>query len=220
MIIPITNEFKKENLIPFNDGVLQYCNKQNLTRPIYNIIIIGEKDFNYVNLANYSNGDLVIETTSLSGSARSTEKFLNGQMNNIRGTIFNYQINNLYYALIGYINSYENRFYLNKPEFKEIEKRNLIFNYFNNSNRVGKTLSCFMTDKKYIMCLYSKITTYNSNNKFNYGYIKVIQNSKDNKNYTELKGIYLEDMHIEDSIFLKAIHYKGEIGIFIYYYFY
>ena len=296
IIIPTTNEIKKENIIPFNNSscALQFCNKQNLS----NIILIGEKGFNYANLVSYSNGDLVVETNSFPRSykrmfygikkngreffktkdsnkrtnyysleakvqiginknqsletelfivtvdegenkgkeylvsigkgntyielydfdndkiyRKSIEKIINRKMNSIKGTVIKYQINNLNYELFGYINLYENKLYF-------IENKNPFFNYFSNSNRARKTLSCFMTDLKYIMCLYTNFTLYNSKNQFNSGYIKVFQSSKDSNNFTELKGIYLEDMYIEDSIFLKAIHYKGEIGIFIYYYFY
>ena len=339
MISPIINECKKENLIPFNDGscILEFCGEQNSTHGICNIILIGDKDFSYVNLANYSNGDLIVETTSLPGSSKrmfyglkkngreffnandlnkktyyysieakdqigndknqrleaeifmatinegenkgnqylvsigsnssytelydfnnnkiyqnQTSSFLSRQMNNIRGTVINYQLNNINYVLFGYINSYEHNFYITKLKFNEIDigTSNPNLNYFNNSNIVGKTLSCFMTDLKYIMCFYVNFTTYNYsynygdyyNNYYNYSYnysnnynnyynnyynyyynfgnIKVIQNIEDNKNFSEIKGTYIQDMYITDSIFFKAVHYKEEIGIFIYYYYY
>ena len=325
MISPIINQCKKENLIPFNDDscILEYCAEQNSTHGICNIIMIGDKDFSYVNLANYSNGDLVVETTSLPGSSKrmfygikkdgreffnandpnkktyyysieakdqirnnnnqrleaeifmatinegenkgkqylvsiginnsytelydfdhdiiyqnQTSTFLSRQMNNIRGTVINYQLNNINYVLFGYINSYEHNFYINKLKFNEIDigTSNPNLNYFNNSNTVGKTLSCFMTDLKYIMCFYANFTNYNYtynyyynysyNNNYNYNYnynignIKVIQNIEDNKNFSEIKGTYIQDMYIVDSIFFKAIHYKEEVGIFIYYYYY
>jgi len=34
-------------------------------------------------------------------------------MNKIRGTVINYQLNNINYVLFGYINSYEYNFYIN-----------------------------------------------------------------------------------------------------------
>ena len=322
MINPVINECKKEKLIPFNDDscIIEFCGEQNSTHGICNIILIGDKDFSFVNLANYSNGDLVVETTSLPGSSKrmfyglkkngreffydndtnrktyyysleakeqigndknqrldaeifiatinegenkgkeylvsignnnsytelydfeydkiyqnQTSTFLSRQMNNIRGTVINYQLNNINYVLFGYINSYEHNFYLNKLKFNEIDigTSNPNLNYFNNSNIVGKTLSCFMTDLKYIMCFYVNSTNYNytydydyyyyyyynysRNYNYNYyiGNIKVIQNIEDYKNLSEIKGTYIIDMYIADSIFFKAIHYKEEVGIFI-----
>ena len=35
-----------------------------------NIIRIGDKDFRYVNFANYSNGDMIVETTSCQGNSK------------------------------------------------------------------------------------------------------------------------------------------------------
>ena len=35
-----------------------------------NIIRIGDKDFRYVNFANYSNGDIIVETTSCPGNSK------------------------------------------------------------------------------------------------------------------------------------------------------
>jgi len=325
MINPVINECKKEILNPFNDYscISEFCGQQNSTNGICNIIIIGDKDFSYVNLANYSNGDLIVETTSLPGNSKRmfyalkkngreffnandlnkktyhysievkdqvgndnnqrlgaeifiayinegenkgkeylvsiginnsytelydfehdniyqnlTESFLSRQMNNIRGTVINYQLDNINYVLFGYINSYEHNFYINKLKFNEIdiENSNPNLNYYNNSNIVGKTLSCFMTDLKYIMCFYLNFTTYNytynynyyynySNNynyKYNYniGNIKVIENIEDNKNFNEIIGTYIQDMHTAEYIFFKAIHYKEEVGVFIYYCYY
>ena len=72
MVKPTINECKKETPILFNDDlcILQYCNEQNLTNRMCNLILIGDKNFTYVNLANYSNGDLIVETTSMPGSSK------------------------------------------------------------------------------------------------------------------------------------------------------
>jgi hypothetical protein len=190
MVKPSINECSKETPILFNNDlcILQYCNEQNLDNRLCNLILIGDKDFSYINLANYSNGDLIVETTSIPGSAKrmfygiknngreffnpndpnrktyyyslqakdqtgnnknqrlegeifiatinegvdkgkeylvsigkdnaytelydfendkiyqnSTQNFLNRTMDNIRGTVINYQLNEINYVLFGYI---------------------------------------------------------------------------------------------------------------------
>ena len=63
--------------------VLQYCTKEQYeneeciknnqiikTQWISNIIWIGEDDFRYINFANYSNGDMIIETSSCPGNSK------------------------------------------------------------------------------------------------------------------------------------------------------
>jgi len=307
MVKPAINECKEETPILFNNDlcILQYCNEQNKTHRMCNLILIGDKDFSYVNLANYSNGDLIVETSSKGSGKRKfygiknngreffktndpnkrtyyyslqakdqtgnnnnqrleaeifiatinegvdkgkeylvsigkdnaytelydfendqiyqnySQKFLNRQMNNIRGTVIYYQLNNFKYILFGYINSYDYIFYIQKFKFKtiDIENNNPKLNYYYNTAAVGKTLSCFMTDSKLIICFYTYIKNYFS--KEVCGYIKVIKNIQDNINFEEIEGtgILIENtMNDDESAFLKAIHYKGEIGIFIYYY--
>jgi len=72
MFNPTINECRKEALIPFNIGscIFEFCGEQNSTSRICNIIIIDNKDFSYVHSANYSNGDLIVETTSLPGNSK------------------------------------------------------------------------------------------------------------------------------------------------------
>ena len=63
--------------------VLKYCKEEEYknqncsvaneiikTQLITNIIWIGDKDFRYINFANYSNGDMIIETTSYPGNSK------------------------------------------------------------------------------------------------------------------------------------------------------
>ena len=84
LINPIKNECDKTAPI-LKDGScsLEYCTEEeykNKSCKIYNEIIktqwlnniirIGDKNFRYVNFANYSNGDLIVETTSCPGSSK------------------------------------------------------------------------------------------------------------------------------------------------------
>ena len=63
--------------------VLKYCKEEEYknqncsvaneiikTQLITNIIWIGDKDFRYINFANYSNGDMILETTSNPGNSK------------------------------------------------------------------------------------------------------------------------------------------------------
>ena len=84
LINPIKNECDKTT--PILKGrfcLLKYCteeeykkeickidNKIIKTQWLNNIIKIGDKNFRYVNFANYSNGDMIVETTSCPGSSK------------------------------------------------------------------------------------------------------------------------------------------------------
>ena len=271
------------------------------TQWLNNIIKIGDKNFRYINIANYSNGDLIVETTAIPGSSKRmfygiknngrgffknkidnkmtsyysieakdqtgnnnnqrlesevfiatinggknngkeylvsigkgegytelydfendliyqspTTDFLGQKMENLRGTVINYKLNNINFVILGYIFSSINYFYVKKFKFTSLDfianKPNL--NYFNNSQVVGKTLSCSMTDSNYIMCLYIyKNFNLNSIN----GYIKVI--SEVNGIFQQIAGFELSYVVTEERSFLKCIHYKEDIGIFIYYFY-
>ena len=81
--------------------------------------------------------------------------------------------------------------------------------YYYNPNVVGKKLSCFLTDLKYIICFY---TYRNTDENSIYGYIKIIS-----QDFSNLGGIDVKDVYYEDTSFLKCIKYKEEVVIFIYY---
>ena len=84
LINPIKNECDKTTPILKNGSCsLLYCTEEeykNETCKIdneiikmqwfNNIIRIGDKDFRYVNFANYSNGDMIVETTSCPGKSK------------------------------------------------------------------------------------------------------------------------------------------------------
>ena len=55
-------EYKNQNFSVANETIK--------TQLITNIIWIGDKGFRYINFANYSNGDMIIETTSNPGNSK------------------------------------------------------------------------------------------------------------------------------------------------------
>ena len=63
-------------------------NSKIKTQWITNIIIIGDKDFRFINFVTYSNGDFVVETTPCPGDDRGRRKFF-GLKNNGRGLFLN-----------------------------------------------------------------------------------------------------------------------------------
>ena len=304
-IIPILNECEKETPFLINGlCTLQYCSQDDFIKnkcPINNTIVknqwlnniiwIGDKNYRYVNLATFSTGSLVVETTSASNSKRmffgirkngrsffmnkgkstryysmevseqsgndgngrlegeifiakinedgneylvsvgrsngytelydfdnkkiyqiSTTDFLGREMDNIRGVSFSYESNNIYYVVFCYSNKSKKTFYFNKFKFTSIDIKNnnpSNSDYFYNTDFVGKKISCYMTDLKYIYCFY----TYNLGG-YTFGYIKMI-----NLDYNVIDGIDMNNVCGDETTFMKCIYFKDEIGIFIYYYF-
>ena len=84
LINPIKNECDKSKpILKSNSCSLQYCTEEEYKNEtckidneiikiqwLNNIIRIGDKDFRYINFANYSNGDMIIETTSCPGNSK------------------------------------------------------------------------------------------------------------------------------------------------------
>ena len=84
LIKPTINECDKTTpILKNNSCTLEYCSRDNIKNnicSINNTIVktqwlndikwIGDKFFRYVNLATYSNGDLIVETSSSNGSAK------------------------------------------------------------------------------------------------------------------------------------------------------
>ena len=142
----------------------------------------------------------------------STTNFLGREMNNIRGETFIYESGNIYYVFFCYVNTSKKNFYINKFKFTSIDIKNnnpSNSDYYYNTDFVGKKISCYMTDLKYIFCFY----TYNlSGNTL--GYIKII-----NLDFDIIGGIDIYNVYADDTTFMKCIYFREEVGIFIYYYF-
>ena len=83
LITPVKNECNRSIPILLEDGTcgLAYCSASDYesekcivsneiikTQWLTNIIRIGDKDFRYVNFATFSNGSMIIETTSFPGN--------------------------------------------------------------------------------------------------------------------------------------------------------
>ena len=56
--------------IDFDEKKCEIDNEIVKTQWLNNIIWIGDKDFRYVNFATYSNGDMIVETTSNPGNSK------------------------------------------------------------------------------------------------------------------------------------------------------
>ena len=182
------------------------------------------KGSQYTELYNFENKNL---------EEKQTSKILGKEISNIRFPAISYIFNNINYILFGYKttngdNSFlylvrlrfkNNKFTSDNPEKKEFKK----------DANICMSLSCFVTDSKYIICCYidqDKITTYSPPNRpgGNQPPNIIIRKNfcmmalDEDENIIEKKTrCFSDDINSDLSIFLKCIHLKGEAGAFTYY---
>ena len=306
LINPIINQNCERELPILKGGncVLEYCTKHEFknktcvkdnqivkTQWLNNIIWIGDKDFIYINLANNSNGDMIIETTSYPGtekryfyginkdgnpffkdnnffslirvtnqegnsnkgryegeiffvkttndkneylvsvgknsqfvevydfnnsgvlSQKSCSSLFGRTVIGLRGSVINYELNENSFIIYGFISN--NFFCLKKMQFTSgnIINNNPIKGEFVSENTIlGNSASCFMTDSKYIVCLYVSKTLLGES-----GFFNLISIDQNFVKQTTLPLIY--KMVSDFSYFYKCFHLKGETGVFIFYYY-
>ena len=120
-----------------------------------------------------------------------------------------------YYYLLGFIN-YENKFIIQKHLFNSLQnfgnettlKKSIQINNINSkkSSVFDKSgLSCFQTEKEYIICFFL-------NESFNYLIVAFDPNLEEINNVSISSNI-----NTVNNVFYKCIHLKGEIGVFSYY---
>jgi hypothetical protein len=158
----------------------------------------------YTELYDFDN-EIIFQTT--------TEDFLKKPMNNSRGCVISYtsDIDNIRYNLFGFISSSDNNVNIKKFKFTsvDIKNNNPIISSAPIQLSTGKITSCFMTTLNLTMCfyIYNILSTTT-------GYVTVLSN---NILVLAIKDIkYISD---DENSFFKCIHYQGEIGIFVYYYY-
>ena len=177
-----------------------------------NIICIGEKNFRYVNFANFSNGDMIVETTALPDSPKrifygikndggpffDNQQYhetivISGQTesNNARyeGEIFIVSIDNKEYLIsIGKIdNQYAELYDLSNLETKSQIKSTTFLNGSKMVNILGSAINFKQDDTNYV--LFSFINKSGSNYLFSlrllsFNSIDIINNNPIKKNYS------------------------------------
>ena len=146
-----------------------------------------------------------------------TKDLFDYEMTSLRFASFSYINNNINYTIIGFtttINS-ANYIFVKRLSFSSNElNRGIVENKnYNKDNNYGNSISCFITDQKFIICTYLCPPERLKNR------ICIIALDQ---SLNEKKIIYIsEDLNIKindkaDS-FLKCIHLKEESGIFIFY---
>ena len=319
LIILIKSECERNNPIMVN-GIcsLKYCSEEDYNNNICiksneiikiqwltNIIKIGDLNFRYINFANYSNGDMIIETTSYPPSSlrmffglktnglpffgetnhfsitvkdqpdntdksrceaenfiatindgrqkgkeylvsipkntkyaelfnfeendinkiikqKKATEVLGNEMINFRGSAINYMLDDKYYILFAFKSNLDEgslilkRFLFNGPDFGPALKKET----YQKTVNLGNSLSCFVTDLKYIICSYInstettiKIGRITNKKKTNYFCQLVLDKDFNDKNLT----IYNYNVNSDPNSFVKGIHLKNEVGVFIYY---
>ena len=138
-------------------------------------------------------------------------------LNSLRNTIIPLSDSNSeYYYIFGFsalVYDGWHRFCLQKHKFDNLKNFSNT-NTYNGENSVseraasGFQISCFLTMKKLINCFYLTI----SNDGFSYNIVKYESDFQDLIIFT-FKS-YIDD---ENNIFLKCIHLKEEIGVYVYY---
>ena len=142
--------------------------------------------------------------------------FIGFQRTNARGFSFKYTSHNKIYHIFGVI--YDNNFYLKKLFFNSSNFRNNppIIQTSNPIEGKGKSVSCFLSKSNCIICFLYHPKTDNENITLNYAHITAFD-----LELNELEGKFdLPDAYTHSSTFLKCIHFKEDIGVFIYYSYY
>ena len=116
--------------------------------------------------------------------------------------------NNYILGIIG-VKSQISYFYLMRLIFnsKDIANINPIEKTERTISSPARTVSCFETEKNYIMCFYQNIS-------LEY-VIGVYDNNLNNKTFLTIE----EDGSSNIDIFFRAIHFTGEVGAFLYYFY-
>ena len=135
----------------------------------------------------------------------------------IRGVAINYQSNNDYLLLYGYLSDDGSNFHLKKLKFTSLEITNANTNPKITSKPVitstyGKSLSCFMTDLRNIVCLY----LYNySSNTINYYYFLYLQVF--DENFNQITLFKVDSSYINEYSFYKCLYLAEEAGLFAFF---
>ena len=128
-----------------------------------------------------------------------------------------------YYYLFGFIGDNDNnnvdKIYFQKhifgiiSNFTKVSTLTPLFNTTNinfiyRANAYGKEVSCFQTENELIICFFLTKEYNNSSYKCYFNFIKYENNLTDSKVKT------IESTIIDEDLFNKCIHLKGEVGIF------
>ena len=249
-----------------------------------NIICMGDRDYRFINIATFSNGDLVVETNKPDSIVRyfygidskgkplfeNNQYYLSIEVNGQTEDFYNYRhesenfiatINNKEYLisisqadsieLYDLFNSriesqvltsyflkqtmdnyrgsstkingsndilfsfrYLDKFFLKVLKFNstDIANNKTVIKETSLSDSKGKSVSCFMTDSSYIMCLLARKrhTRYHI-------YINVYDRDLDEKQNKYLDD-YRYELNIEEDYFSKCLHLEKEAGIFSFVY--
>ena len=101
----------------------------SLDNDFTNIIYIGDKNFRYINFADYSNGDMIIETTSF---PESTKRLFYGLKQNGEYLFIKDGKSTPYYSMEGRKKKYESEIFIikiNKEEEEQEQENNIYYNY-------------------------------------------------------------------------------------------
>ena len=144
---------------------------------------------------------------------KETENFLHNTIESFRNVFLSLKSNGThYYYLLGFINK-NKEYIIQKHLFYSIKNfnhsntliKNITINNIKTNINNGSGLSCFQTEKQFIICFFL-------NQSINY-FIKAFYT-----NLTEIKNFnfYSKNTGVDDP-FYKCLHLKDEIGIFTYY---
>ena len=166
------------------------------------LVSIG-KSPGYIELYDFTNNKIY---------QKSSVSFLGNENDSIRGSTFIFISNGIYYSVFCYFSQNIGYYYLNKYEFSSININKSVptYKYYYNMNVFSKSISCFVTDSNIFICFYTYINGFG----YKYGYIKLW-----NENFEVLGGMDIGYVYSEEETYMQCIYYKGQTGIFVYYYF-
>jgi hypothetical protein len=164
-------------------------------------------------LISISKADKCIEIYDLFNSRLEAQviasEILEHNMDNDRGSATKLKGTNEY--LFPFIN--EDTFYLKKLKFDstDISNNHPVIEENDLSESKGKSVSCFLTDSNYIMCLFG-----HKRNSYYNMYISVYDDNLDKKQDKYLD--YQYEVNIEEDYFSKCVQLEGDAGAFAFMY--
>jgi len=211
--------FEKYNSSFFSMEVKDQITNEENTRDESEVFVVAIKDDEFnekeylVNVGKFEQYTELYEFEENKIYQMPSKDFLNITMENI-GTSISYKIGNYNYILFGFLFQESEEvysFYLKQINFTSINITNYnpikLREYIIN-DVYGETITCFMTELKYIICFFLK-----SNRNYLSPCIIALD---ENLNY---KQEYVFNQYLEiDNIFFKCIHWEKEAGIFAFYY--
>jgi hypothetical protein len=155
---------------------------------------------------------------------KQTTSFLGSQMKNLRGSAITFDYNNINYALFCFKTSIDSTyyFYLRRLCFNsnELTSTNPTYKDFKKLANIGDSLSCYISESKYIYCCYIdqvEKTTYNWGMPYTTTTNYFCQIALNESLIEQKSSCFSEYINTDADVFEKCIYLKGEAGAFTYY---